>query len=134
MVDDMSEQTYRVYMNPIPGSTVWLPNHRPEHCQGTHCTMHDPSEHHMKDWELLWRSDSALFERLCPEHGVGHPDPDCLNYLIRTLGSDGVAKAMHGCCGCCDIVNGPYAPATRAAATRLINRHPREGKKRKGGK
>jgi hypothetical protein len=37
-------------------------------------------------------------ERLCPEHGVGHPDPDDAAFNVR------MGRAylnVHGCCGCC---------------------------------
>jgi hypothetical protein len=64
--------------------------HAKEICEGDACVIHKPTNHHMRDWDLIWRSDRSCFERLCPEHGVGHPDPDDRNH-------DGV----HGCCGCC---------------------------------
>lgn len=78
----------------------WVPNHRPEHCAGQFCTMHNPSDHSMRDWDLHWRSDRAVFERVCPHHGTGHPDPDCINHLIRSKGAEGYTEAIHGCCGC----------------------------------
>lgn len=43
----------------------------------------------MRGWATNWRDDRKSMERIC-SHGVGHPDPDCLN-LDR----------MHGCDGCC---------------------------------
>ena len=58
-------------------------------CEGQACAVHHPSDHHMVTWPQNWRGDRGLMERICP-HGVGHPDPDCLN-------PDGV----HGCDGCC---------------------------------
>lgn len=39
-----------------------------------------------------------MFERVCPTHGTGHPDPDQTNYW-RLLGMD--FMSVHGCCGCC---------------------------------
>jgi hypothetical protein len=65
-------------------------------CVGRPCTIHNPSDHHMRSFPTHWR-DGGIFdikpphmERICP-HGVGHPDPD------------GVAKGVdvHGCDGCC---------------------------------
>lgn len=63
--------------------------HREADCLVTPCTIHSPSEHHMRGWPLLWRGDRRIFERTCP-HGVGHPDPD-----------DIFDEGVHGCDGCC---------------------------------
>lgn len=63
--------------------------HRREDCIPP-CVIHHPTDHHMKDWKLRWRWDREIFERICPEHGVGHPDPDSHN-----------RDRTHGCCGCC---------------------------------
>lgn len=63
--------------------------HDRERCEGEVCIIHNPSDHHMRDWPLIWRDDRGCFERVC-SCGVGHPDPDDRNH-------DGV----HGCCGCC---------------------------------
>lgn len=68
--------------------------HPVEVCQ-LPCCLHGPSDHHMATWRLNWREDREIMERLCPEHGVGHPDPDDLR--IRS----GVDPGVHGCCGCC---------------------------------
>ncbi len=78
----------------------YIPNHRPEHCQGQWCAKHNPSPHPMRDWELHWRADRAIYERVCPHHGTAHPDPDCVMYLIRTRGAEGYVAAIHGCCMC----------------------------------
>lgn len=64
--------------------------HDSDKCKGDYCCIHNPSDHHMKDWPQLWRDDRGLMERLCP-HGVGHPDPDDTN-----------PDHIHGCDGCCD--------------------------------
>lgn len=76
--------------------------HRREDCEGP-CVIHNPSDHHMRNWTLLWRNDRALFERLCPTHGTGHPDPDHLaGQRYRGRHSDDVVvDSVHGCCGCC---------------------------------
>ena len=47
----------------------------------------------MRDWPQHFRDDRGIMERICP-HGVGHPDPD--DYLA----GDG----MHGCDGCCRVL------------------------------
>jgi hypothetical protein len=57
-------------------------------CEGEHCVIHNPSDHHMRSWPLIWRGDRKMFERVC-EHGIGHPDPD--HPFDKT----------HGCDGCC---------------------------------
>jgi len=72
-----------------------LETHGPERCVGQRCCVHNPSEHHMRDWPQIWRSDwGGFMERACP-HGIGHPDPDDLR--VRTAPGMGV----HGCDGCC---------------------------------
>ncbi len=69
--------------------------HDPDKCIGEFCTIHNPSDHHMKDWPQNWRSDRGIMERICPEHGVGHPDPDDPKIKLPYEG-------IHGCCGCCN--------------------------------
>lgn len=63
--------------------------HPSDRCEGQHCVIHHPSDHHMREWPLNWRDDRKLMERICP-HGVGHPDPDDINI-----------DHIHGCDGCC---------------------------------
>lgn len=58
-------------------------------CRPRACTIHNPSDHHMRDWPTHWRDDRRIMERMCP-HGVGHPDPDDIN-----------PDHIHGCDGCC---------------------------------
>jgi hypothetical protein len=64
--------------------------HDPAGCAGRACTIHNPSNHHMRAWPQHWRGDRGLVERICP-HGVGHPDPD-----------EVATDTTHGCDGCCD--------------------------------
>lgn len=66
--------------------------HSIEVCRPGPCTIHNPSDHHMRDWPTHWREDRRIMERICP-HGVGHPDPDGL----VPPGDD----RTHGCDGCC---------------------------------
>lgn len=63
--------------------------HRESDCEGTFCVIHNPSDHHMRDWPTYWRQDRGMMERICP-HGIGHPDPDDAN-----------PDHVHGCDGCC---------------------------------
>lgn len=61
------------------------------------CVIHNPSDHHMRHWQLHWRSDRGIFERICA-HGVGHPDPDQYPYWDATHQD---SQGVHGCDGCC---------------------------------
>lgn len=71
------------------------------------CVIHAPTDHHMRGWQLIWRSDRQIFERICP-HGVGHPDPDQFAYWDR----EGLEfEGVHGCDGCCHppkAMDSPY--------------------------
>lgn len=68
-----------------------LNTHDESRCNGETCPVHNPSKHHMRKWPIRYRMDRGITERVC-EHGVGHPDPDCI----------GAQKdPIHGCDGCC---------------------------------
>lgn len=67
-------------------------------CAGRACPIHAPTDHHMRSWTLHWRSDRGIFERICPRHGCGHPDPDQGDYW-REVGEQW--QWVHGCCLCC---------------------------------
>lgn len=70
--------------------------HSPDKCADGFCCIHNPSDHSMRDFPQLWRSDwGGTMERICP-HGIGHPDPD---WLARTDPRD--RFDVHGCDGCC---------------------------------
>lgn len=74
--------------------------HSPVLCSAqSACPMHNPSDHHMRGWPVIWRDDRGILERICPTHGVGHPDPDQYPYW-DALGI-GDVMAVHGCCLCC---------------------------------
>lgn len=77
---------------------AYVATHAEELCGGRVCLVHNPSDHHMRGWPLVWRSDKGQMERTCLLHGVGHPDPDDLAFH-KTEGRD--YMAIHGCCGCC---------------------------------
>lgn len=66
-------------------------------CRGEICTIHNPTDHHMRSWRIHWRQDRGIFERIC-EHGVGHPDPDQIPYW-KSIGIEDAG--IHGCDGCC---------------------------------
>jgi len=63
------------------------------HCRGGTCSIHSPSNHHMRDWTMNFRGDRGIMERIC-QHGIGHPDPD-----------DPSRDMVHGCDGCCNPDN-----------------------------
>lgn len=72
--------------------------HSEDTCSGK-CPFHNPSNHRMVDWKINIRFDrDGLVERICPEHGIGHPDPDSQAYF-ESKGYEAVG--IHGCCGCC---------------------------------
>lgn len=66
-------------------------------CEGQACVLHNPTDHHMRDWPTHWRDDKHMMERICP-HNVGHPDPDDAAY--QRLAGRGYLLT-HGCDGCC---------------------------------
>lgn len=89
-------------------TTTELPNgqalhnvHTPDACTGRACCIHNPSSHHMRDWPMVWRADRGLMERTC-SHGIGHPDPDHMAYVLQFPGQVGERESgVHGCDGCC---------------------------------
>lgn len=74
--------------------------HSREVCAGHACCLHAPSDHRMRDWQLHWRNDRGLMERLCP-HGIGHPDPDDLAHGESVMPGSAAGRGIHGCDGCC---------------------------------
>ena len=85
----------------LSGQWVWLEGsrtklwvHDPSVCVGNQCSVHNRTDHAMRSFPQVWRSDRRIMERACP-HGVGHPDPD--DFRVRT----GLDDGMHGCDGCC---------------------------------
>lgn len=73
----------------LVGGQVLIGVHSDKQCLGQHCCIHNPSDHHMREWEQNWRPDRQMMERIC-KHGVGHPDPD-----------DICIDRSHACDGCC---------------------------------
>ena len=78
------------------GTGQWIIVHPQGNCAAHPCPIHNPSQHHMRDWPTHWRTDRRIMERICP-HGVGHPDPDC-RYVMESN--------VHGCDGCCQPQGG----------------------------
>lgn len=92
-IDNAAEPTMGIQI----GGSVMVNVHDAARCAGEFCVMHNPSDHHMRDWPTNWRGDRGLVERLCP-HGIGHPDPDDLEFHLRN-GREW--QGVHGCDGCC---------------------------------
>jgi hypothetical protein len=78
-------------------------------CEGRPCVIHNPSDHHMKDWPLSFRMDlGALAFRRC-EHFAEHPDPDSLSYMAVRHGlMTALSLLLHRCCeqACCNSPEG----------------------------
>lgn len=82
------------------GQTLTNVHHENVECKNG-CVIHHPSDHVMKDFPTHWRGDRGIMERICP-HGIGHNDPDDLNFIRRTLGEKRAKmESMHACDGCC---------------------------------
>lgn len=93
------KSTGEVFGEVLPGDQILVNVHPQDKCEGRHCVLHNPSEHHMRDWPTLWRADLGIMERTC-QHGIGHPDPDDLAFHL-TLGHDWLS--VHSCDSCCSI-------------------------------
>ena len=74
--------------------------HQEGTCKGQVCVVHNPLDHRMREWPMVWRGDRLppIVERIC-ECGVGHPDPSQGEYW--SLMKVGGWVWTHGCCGCC---------------------------------
>lgn len=112
----MSDFKIHGYAEPTFGAQVRLPaqgltltTHPESACidRAPHpCIVHRPSDHHMRDWPINYRADKGVSERICP-HGVGHDDPDDVDYQLynfRKSGGDPKHEkyiGSHGCDGCC---------------------------------
>lgn len=98
--EDNEEEKIPEGMELFPAANGTIIVHARSVCGGF-CPIHNPSEHHMRTWPLIWRDDRKIFERQC-HHGVGHPDPDTLEYLKVKYGElHAGIEGVHGCDGCC---------------------------------
>ena len=84
----------------------WIFTHAPDKCAGEVCCIHNRSDHHMRSWPQHFRLDRGIMERICPAHGIGHPDPDQDAFFDMMYGDKAWAEWVHGCCGCCGGING----------------------------
>lgn len=79
--------------NTLENTRIKLRTHKIGTCMGEKCSIHNRSNHSMRSFPQMWRSDRQIMERICI-HGVGHPDPDDIKM------SDPYER-IHGCDGCC---------------------------------
>lgn len=100
----MSNDETEMWMGPASDSSGVLAEnavlrnvHSAEKCAGQYCVFHNPSDHHMREWPTMYRTEKGLMERICP-HGFGHPDPDDAAYHVSR---GAVWVTVHGCDGCC---------------------------------
>ena len=93
---DCTDATFGFYL----GQRTLMVHDR-ELCLYEFCSIHNPSDHNMRDFPQLWRADRVLMERICP-HGNGHPDFDHLEHTRRTRGDKAAnTESIHNCDGCC---------------------------------
>ena len=88
-VPSASEEAFGFNIGPAILKNV----HDHSKCADRSCVIHNPSDHHMRDWPLHWRGDTGVMERTC-SHFIGHPDPD-------QPWPDDDGRWTHGCDGCC---------------------------------
>lgn len=91
--DNSAEPVFGIQLPKGIGYTT----HPPTQCAGRACIVHNPSDHHMREWDINYRGDKGISERTCP-HGIGHTDPDDVAWLEST---DRAYLTIHGCDGCC---------------------------------
>ena len=103
MVNELNEQESKFWAN------FTYVHHPTTRCLTYHCAVHNPVDHHMRDWPMHWRCDRGILERIC-QHGLGHPDPSQFDYW-HSIGHDW--EATHGCDSCC-------APPTNAIQDTLF--------------
>lgn len=82
--------------------------HTRETCDGSYCAIHNPSDHPLNNAPIALRGNDpfslkpyGFAERICT-HGVGHSDPDSVNFY-DSIGQYGTG--VHGCDGCCRLVS-----------------------------
>lgn len=79
-----------------------LRTHPGRACVGTHCSIHNPSEHPLRDAEQLWNPRFKTMHRVC-SHGYVHLDPDDFYFKWRSGLSLATLALItkHECDGCC---------------------------------
>lgn len=98
-------------MDPTPmfqrNDVVFLPDgtplqiHPAHACRGSYCSMHNPSDHPLRDAPQLWDPRFRSIYRMCT-HGNVHLDPDDFTFKWRAGASLQVLAliSVHDCDGC----------------------------------
>jgi len=95
--DDDEDEWAGLERNQLENTDTVYFTHPEDKCLGEVCTIHNRSNHAMREFPQHWRADRMIIERICT-HGIGHPDPDEYRVLI------GEDDGVHGCDGCCGVV------------------------------
>lgn len=85
----------------LPDGTL-LQTHHESRCVGNFCSIHNPSDHPLRDAPQLWDPRFRSIYRLCT-HGHVHPDVDDFMFKWRS-GLSLAALALigaHDCDKCC---------------------------------
>lgn len=85
----------------LPDGTL-LQTHPASRCTGSFCSIHNPSDHPLRDAPQLWDPHFRSIYRMCT-HGVIHPDVDDFAYKVRS-GLSHILLAFlgaHVCDDCC---------------------------------
>ena len=85
----------------LPDGTL-LQTHHYSRCVGSYCSIHNPSDHPLRDAPQLWHQRFKTMYRQCA-HGYVHPDFDDFRFKWR-VGLSLAALALlsrHDCDQCC---------------------------------
>lgn len=85
----------------LPDGTL-LQTHSPSQCVGNFCSIHNPSDHPLRDAPQLWDGRFKAIYRLC-SHGHVHIDVDDFTFKVRLALPPAVLAliSVHDCDGCC---------------------------------
>ena len=85
----------------MPDGSV-LQTHPESACHDMYCSIHNPSNHPLRDAPQLWHDRSKSIQRIC-SHGYRHHDPDDFMHKWRSGLPLAVLAliARHDCDGCC---------------------------------
>lgn len=81
--------------------------HEEDECLLGHCSIHNPSDHPLRDEPLTWWGEGInAMARVC-EHGFTHPDPDDIAFKMATgqwIAVEAISSVhlmKENCDGCC---------------------------------
>lgn len=68
------------------------------------CSIHHPSDNHMRNWPKMWDAQKKIMYRRC-KHKDFHPDFDHLAFMAGRFGHNAAEEqAAHACDGCCERI------------------------------